>query len=189
MAAYRSAPLRAIVIWTIGHSSRSWEEFLALLQAQSIEALVDVRRFAGSRRYPQFGPDRLPPALAAAGISYLPIAELGGRRKASAASSNTIWRNLAFRAYADHMQTEEYLRGRERLLQRATEQRTVIMCSEAVWWRCHRALIADDLKAMGLRVLHIVSGRSVVEHPFTTAARIRNGRLFYGPADSSQEIL
>lgn len=170
------------VVWTIGHSSRDWQEFLALLHSQSIELLVDVRRFAGSRKNPQFGSDRLPVALATAGLEYLAIPELGGRRAAHADSINTIWRNPSFRAYADHMQTPEYRHGREQLLAAALAQRTAIMCAEAVWWRCHRSLIADDLKVMGVPVLHIMGPGKLVEHPFTSAASVYDGKLVYGPA-------
>lgn len=170
------------MIWTIGHSSRDWEEFLRLLQSQSMELVVDVRRFAGSRKNPQFGSDRLSLALLAAGLSYLAIPELGGRRVVNPDSVNTIWRNPSFRAYADHMQTPEYRRGRERLLAAALTQRTAIMCAEAVWWRCHRSLIADDLKVAGVRVLHIMASGKLVEHPFTSAASVYGGRLVYGPA-------
>lgn len=169
-------------IWTIGHSSRSWEEFLALLQSQSITLLADVRRFAGSRKYPRFGSEQLPVLLAAAGIAYLPFPELGGRRKASVGAATTVWRNPAFHAYAEHMHSDEYQQGRARLLQQAAGQRTVIMCAEAVWWRCHRALIADDLKASGIVVWHIMAAGRRVEHPFTTAATLREGRLSYSPS-------
>jgi|SRR5690606_30647945 len=173
---------RPPVIWTVGHSSRSWQEFLALLAPCPIELIVDVRRFAGSRKHPQFGMECLPQGLAAAGIDYLPIAELGGRRTPRADSANTIWRSTAFRAYADHMETDEYRRGRKRLLAAAAAQRTAILCAEAVWWRCHRSMIADDLKAAGIRVLHIMGPGKTVEHPYTAAATVRDGRLVYGPA-------
>ena len=172
-------------IWTIGHSSRPWEDFLALLESQSIELVADVRRFAGSRKHPQFSAERLPQLLAEAGIAYRPIPELGGRRKPSSTSTNTIWRNAAFRAYADHMATDEYQSGRRQLLEYAGRQRTAILCSEAVWWRCHRSMIADDLKAAGITVLHIMAANKATEHPYTAAASIRKGRLFYGPAPSS----
>lgn len=171
------------MIWTIGHSSRSWEEFLALLREQSIAALADVRRFAGSRRHPQFGPEQLPALLAAAGITYVLLPELGGRRKISADAPKTVWRNPSFQAYAEHMSSAEYHHGRERLLQQARVQRTAIMCSEAVWWRCHRALIADDLKASGVLVWHIMGPGQVVEHPFTSAAQLRDGKLSYRSAE------
>jgi uncharacterized protein (DUF488 family) len=167
-------------IWTVGHSSRTWEEFLALLQAHRIEAIADVRRFAGSRKFPQFGRDELPARLHAAAIDYIAIDELGGRRKAAQDSPNSVWRNPSFRAYADHMATAEYAAGRSQLLSLAQRKRTAIMCSEAVWWRCHRALIADDLKAAGIEVRHIMSLGKATEHPYTSAASIQHGRLVYG---------
>ena len=171
-------------LWTLGHSSRTWEEFLALLQSQSIAYVVDVRRFAGSRKYPQFGQDQLAPALAAENIGYRMIEELGGRRKPRDDSPNTLWRHPSFRAYADHMTTAEYRDGRAQLLQQACDRRTAVLCSEAVWWRCHRSMIADDLKAAGVQVLHIMSATKTVEHPYTAPASVENGMLRYGPAVS-----
>jgi len=169
-------------VWTLGHSNRGWEEFRALLRSQRIEQVADVRRFAGSRKHPWFGKDELPRRLAEAGVGYARIEELGGRRKPDPASRNTVWRNPAFRAYADHMGSDEYRRGRARLLHAAARGRTAILCSEAVWWRCHRSMIADDLKAAGVCVLHIMSPTKVVEHPYTAAAHVVEGRLEYGPA-------
>jgi uncharacterized protein (DUF488 family) len=167
-------------IWTVGHSSRTWEEFLVLLQAHRIEAIADVRRFAGSRKFPQFGRDQLPVRLHAAGINYVAIDELGGRRKATPDSPNSVWLNPSFRAYADHMATAEYAAGRAQLLSLAQGKRTAILCAEALWWRCHRALIADDLKVAGIEVRHIMSVGKATEHPYTSAASIQNGRLLYG---------
>ena len=168
-------------IWTVGHSSRTWDEFLALLESQAIRFVVDVRRFAGSRKHPQFGQERLEESLEEAGIGYLKVEELGGRRKPNSESTNTIWRNPSFRAYADYMATPEYQVGRERLLKEASERRTAILCSEAVWWRCHRSMIADDLKVSGVQVLHIMAATKTVEHPFTSAASVHEGQLVYGP--------
>lgn len=170
-------------IWTVGHSTRTWEEFLALLTANGIGAVADVRRFAGSRRYPHFGTDALRSALAAAGIDYVHIPELGGRRHPLPGSPNTAWRNEAFRGYADHMATEEFRAGITRLLELARGRRTAILCAEAVWWRCHRALIADHLKAQGMRVLHILGAGKVEEHPYTAPARRSMGGLFDTPDD------
>ena len=167
-------------IWTIGHSSRTLGDFLALLQAHGIEQVADVRRYAGSRAHPHFNPEPLAAALAQPGIGYLRFPELGGRRAPQPASKNTVWRNAAFRGYADYMETPEFRAGLERLVQVATERRTALLCSEAVWWRCHRSLIADALKAEGIQVLHIMDGRKVVEHPYTSAARIVDGKLRYG---------
>ena len=166
-------------IWTIGHSMRSAEEFIALLGGNGIQALADVRRFPGSRKYPHFNVEPLAHALQDAGIEYVPFPELGGRRKPLPDSPNTAWRNDAFRGYADYMRTPEFAAGMERLAALASTKRTAIMCSEAVWWRCHRGLIADWLKVRGVRVLHIVDARHVAEHPYTSAAHVTNGELDY----------
>jgi len=166
-------------IWTIGHSTRSAAEFLALLTGNDVEALADVRRFPGSRKYPHFNVEPLVRTLGEAGIRYVPFPELGGRRKPLPDSRNTAWRNDAFRGYADYMQTREFAVGIERLSALASAKRTAIMCSEAVWWRCHRGLLADWFKAHGVRVLHILDTRHVVEHPWTSAAHVVKGELDY----------
>jgi uncharacterized protein (DUF488 family) len=176
---------KQLTLWTIGHSTRSASEFLDLLQAFSTEALADVRRFPTSRRYPHFNQDALTKALAEISIEYVHFPELGGRRQPDPNSRNTLWRNAAFRAYADFMETEEFREGMERLLELARRKRTAVMCAEAVWWRCHRSLIADYLKAAGIRVYHIVSAKKSEEHPFTSAARLHEGKLTYSPADEN----
>ncbi|HEY1683518.1 MAG TPA: HVA1 family protein [Tepidisphaeraceae bacterium] len=168
-----------MTIWTIGHSTRSIEEFLDLLRANQIEILVDVRHFPGSRRYPHFNKPELANYLTQAGIRYEHLVELGGRRPARKDSHNLIWQNASFRGYADYMETQPFRDGIDRLLQIARSGRTAIMCSEAVWWRCHRSMIADYLKSHGIRVLHILSLQKVEEHPYTSAARIVNGKLSY----------
>lgn len=173
----------ALTIWTIGHSTRTAVEFLDLLAANEIEALADVRRYAGSRKYPQFNPDALRASLADAGIDYVAFPELGGRRHPRPDSHNTIWRNEAFRGYADYMQTPEFRAGMDRLLELARRKRTAIMCAEAVWWRCHRSLIADYLKARGIEVRHIMGAHKTENHPYTSAARIKDGVLSYAPDD------
>lgn len=172
------------VIWTIGHSSRALEEFVDLLRSQSIEVLADVRRYAGSRAHPHFNPEPLAEALARAGIGYHPFPELGGRRTPEPDSPNTVWRHPAFRGYADYMDTPEFRAGLERLGRTAAEERTSILCSEAVWWRCHRSMIADALKARGVRVLHIMGAQRTVEHPYTSPARVVEGQLRYGPSSA-----
>lgn len=166
-------------IWTIGHSTRDAQAFLTLLTGNRIEALADVRRFPGSRKYPQFNADALRRSLDDAGIEYEPFLELGGRRKPLPDSSNTAWRSAAFRGYADYMHTPEFVAGAERLADLAARKRTAIMCSEAVWWRCHRGLIADWFKARGVQVLHIMDAQHVVEHPYTPAAHVAGGTLSY----------
>ena len=169
-------------VWSVGHSSLPLGDFLALLQAHGIERIADIRRYAGSRAHPHFNPEPLNAALAAAGIDYCSLPELGGRRTPKPDSANTVWRHPAFRGYADYMETPAFRAGVERLLQLAAEKRTTMLCSEALWWRCHRSLVADVLKAEGTQVLHIFSGGKVVEHPYTSAARIVDGKLHYGAA-------
>lgn len=144
-------------LWTIGHSTRPIDVLLSMLQHAGIAVLADVRRFAGSRRNPQFSRDTLPQALRDAGIDYLPMPALGGRRKPDPDSPNTAWRVEAFRAYADHLASAEYSDARNRLLQAASTHRTCVMCAEALWWRCHRRLIADDATARGWRVIHLMA--------------------------------
>ncbi len=166
-------------IWTIGHSTRSGEEFTQILRAHDIQLLVDVRSFPGSRRYPQFNRATLAEALAAAGIQYKHEPQLGGRRTPRPDSHNTAWRNASFRAYADHMESEEFRNGVKDLLELAREARTAVMCAESLWWRCHRSLISDYLKAAGHQVIHILDETKTEEHPFTSAARIVDGELSY----------
>ena len=174
-------------IWTFGHSTRAINEFVATLQSFGIGALVDVRTYPGSRRYPQFNKPNLAASLAGAAIEYRHAPELGGRRRAKPDSINMAWRNEMFRGYADYMEAEEFREGIERLLRLASERRTAFMCAEAVWWKCHRSVIADYLKAKGVRVLHILGEGKAEEHPFTSAARIVNGELSYrGVLDVSE---
>jgi uncharacterized protein (DUF488 family) len=166
-------------LWTIGHSTRTLDEFLALLKDNAIETLADVRHYPGSRKYPHFNAEPLQRALHEAGIGYEAFVELGGRRKVQPDSPNTAWRHPAFRGYADYMQTTEFHQGIDRLKALATKQPTAIMCAEAVWWRCHRGLISDVFKLHGTRVLHIMGPGEPREHPYTGAARIVEGRLDY----------
>jgi uncharacterized protein (DUF488 family) len=184
-------------IWTIGHSTRAIDDFISLLKENEINLLVDVRAWPGSKRYPHFNKDALAESLNAHGIRYEHFPELGGKRKSRPDSRNTAWRNASFRGYADYMETEQFQKGVERLLaftrsdglsSRRNERdrgeavipcSTAIMCAEAVWWRCHRSLIADYLKAQGVEVLHILVANRVEPHPYTSAARIVNGELSY----------
>ncbi len=173
----------ALTVWTIGHSVRALSEFLDLLAANEIEAVADVRRYAASRKYPHFNQDALRNSLAGIEVAYVPLPELGGRRNPRLESHNTVWRSASFRGYADYMETEAFRAGMERLLELAHRQRTAVMCAEAVWWRCHRSLIADYLKADGACVRHIMGGEKIEIHPYTSAARLKNGSLSYSPAD------
>ena len=171
-------------IWTIGHSTRTIDEFISLLKENEIKLLADVRAWPGSKRYPQFNKDALAESLTAHGIRYEHFPELGGKRKSKPDSRNTAWRNASFRGYADYMETEQFQNGIVRLLDTASEAGPIaIMCAEAVWWRCHRSLIADYLTARGVEVLHILGPNKVELHPYTSAARIVNGELSYA-ADS-----
>ena len=167
-------------VWTIGHSSRTLEEFLALLHAHRVQLIADVRRYPGSRRYPHFNADALKASLEAESIGYLALPQLGGRRKPRADSPHTIWRHESFRGYADYMDTESFEAALATLMAAASERRCAIMCSEAMWWQCHRAMIADALKARGVTVLHIRTLDEASEHPYTCAASIVDGKLCYG---------
>ena len=172
-------------IWTIGHSTRAIDEFISLLKENGVKLLVDVRTWPGSKRYPQFNKEALAESLTANGIRYEHFPELGGKRKSRPDSRNTAWRNASFRGYADYMETEQFQKGIERLLEVAAQASpTAIMCAEAVWWRCHRSLIADYLKARGIEVLHILGANKVDLHPYTPAARIVNGELSYEADDT-----
>ena len=171
-------------IWTIGHSTRTNDEFVSLLRENGIKLLIDVRAFPGSKRYPQFNKEALAKSLAGHGIRYEHFPELGGKRKSKPDSRNTAWRNASFRGYADYMETKQFQKGIERLFDLAAEAGpTAIMCAEAVWWRCHRSLVADYLKARGVEVLNILGENKAEPHPYTPAARIVNGELSYA-ADS-----
>jgi uncharacterized protein (DUF488 family) len=166
-------------LWTIGHSTRSAEELVALLQEHRIQLLADVRRFPGSRRYPHFNGENLRVFLSQHAIAYEHFPELGGRRPASKNSPNTAWRNEAFRGYADYMMTEEFTAAATRLLDLAARQRTAVMCAEALWWQCHRALVADYAKVRRVKVWHILGRGKTEEHPYTSAAKIVDGQLSY----------
>ena len=166
-------------IWTVGHSTRTAEEFNQILRAHAIEALVDVRSFPGSRRYPHFNKLELSRNLEAIGVSYSHDPQLGGRRRPLPNSKNTAWKNPSFRAYADHMESEEFQQGIAALLGIAQLKQTAIMCAEALWWRCHRSLVADYLKANGFAVIHLIDAAKTKVHPYTPAARIVAGRLSY----------
>lgn len=166
-------------IWTIGHSTRSEEEFIEILKSQGIEALADVRAFPGSRKYPHFNSENLRDELNRHEIDYIHIPGLGGRRRPVPGSPHSAWKNEAFRGYADYMDTDGFREGINSLISLALDKRTCYMCSEAVWWRCHRALISDFLKNAGWKVMHIFDRNKTEEHPYTSPARSVQGRLFY----------
>lgn len=169
-------------VYTIGHSTRDINTFIELLLHYSIEAIADVRAHPGSRKFPHFNSEYLKDKLLKESISYYHLPLLGGRRTPLANSRNISWRNKSFRGYADYMETEGFKAGIKRLEEIAKEKPTAIMCSEAVWWRCHRSLIADYLKSIGWTVIHILDINSSQEHPYTSAAKIINNKLDYSGA-------
>lgn len=168
------------IIWTIGHSTHSLDELLTMLHSFNIQLVVDIRSYPGSRRYPQFNKEALELSLPKNNIQYVHLKELGGRRKANPHSDNTGWRHAAFRGFADYMETNEFKKGIDELQRLASCNRTAFMCSEAVWWRCHRSLVSDFLKSIGWTVLHIMYKDKKEEHPYTSPARVINGKLTYG---------
>jgi uncharacterized protein (DUF488 family) len=165
-------------IWTVGHSTHSLEEFIKILKSFDIDVLVDIRTHPGSRKFPHFNKEQLSESLKQCGIVYEHLPALGGRRKPKKDSANTVWKNLSFRGYADYMETEEFASGIQRLTDLAQQSRVAYMCSEAVWWRCHRALVSDYLKKKGWQVCHILKESKSEEHPFTAPARAGQGSLF-----------
>jgi uncharacterized protein (DUF488 family) len=168
-----------MVIYTIGHSTRSWDDFLALLRAHGIDRLADIRTVPGSRRHPHFSAEALGHSLTAAGIAYRHFPGLGGLRKPRPDSPNGAWRNESFRGYADHMRTAEFRDALTDLIGWSDAGRTVIMCAEAVWWSCHRQLTADALLARGMEVCHIMGLASASAHKLTDFARVFEGEVGY----------
>jgi len=166
-------------VWTIGHSTRTLSDLITVLQAHGIEAVADVRRFAGSRRLPQFNEGALCSGLEAAGIAYRWIPQLGGRRAPLPDSINNGWRHSAFRGYADHTATDEFAAGLFELLMLAGGLRTAVMCAEMLWWQCHRRLIADILTTLEYEVRHIQTDKTADLHRLIDPARVVGGELSY----------
>ncbi len=167
------------IVCTIGHSTRTLEELVEMLHSFQIEMVADIRSYPGSRRYPHFNKEALELSLPENNIQYVHLKDLGGRRKANPNSKNTAWRHIAFRGYADYMETGAFKEGIKELEKIALKQRTAYMCSEAVWWRCHRSMVSDYLKVHGWKVMHIMGVGKEEEHPYTAPARIVNGELSY----------
>ncbi len=170
-------------VLTVGHSTRTIEEFIRLLQAHEVRCVVDVRTIPRSRHNPQFNAEELSRSLKTAGLGYVHFGGLGGLRHTTRASVNTGWRNASFRGFADYMQTPEFVTALERLIRLAAKKRVAVMCAEAVPWRCHRSLIADALLIRGVVVEHITSVTRRSAHALTPFARVRGARITY-PAPS-----
>ncbi len=171
-------------VLTIGHSNRTWKDFLELLRAHDIKRVLDVRTIPRSRHNPQFNREILSKKLRAARIGYVHLPKLGGLRHARRDSPNMAWRNASFRGYADYMQTPEFDAGLHRLMKLAAQKRSAIMCAEAVPWRCHRSLIADALTVRGIRVDDIMSMKRSQVHPLIPFARVQGHRVTYPGANS-----
>lgn len=177
-------PNRALTVYTIGHSTRALAEFTRLLREHGINRVADVRTIPRSRRNPQFNRETLPAALVEAGIGYAHLPELGGRRRPRPDSPNAGWRNASFRGFADYMQTPAFAEGLQRLMEMTGDNGLVIMCAEAVPWRCHRSLIADALTLRGVRVRHLIGTATVrphMPHILTPWARVDGTTLIYPP--------
>lgn len=180
--------MTATRIYTIGHSTHELEEFIGILRAHGIEQLVDIRTIPRSRHNPQFNGEDLAAALPESGIGYQRFQELGGLRPHHRDSVNVAWHNESFRGFADYMQGVEFAAGIERLIARAAAGRPVIMCAEAVPWRCHRSLIGDALVARGVEVFDIFSATKAVAHRLTPFARVEGTLVSYPPEQAAEEI-
>jgi len=174
----------AATVYTVGHSTRSLEEFIAMLLAHGVRRLVDVRTVPRSRHNPQFNRETLPQELQSVGIDYDHRPELGGLRKPRPDSVNTGWRNVSFRGYADHMQTDDFGHGLDALIAQAPKEQLALMCAEAVPWRCHRSLIGDALLARGVPVEEIVDAKRRTPHRLTPFAVIDGTKVTYPQADA-----
>lgn len=175
-------------ILTVGHSTRAPGELEALLNAHGVELVLDVRAHPGSRRMPHFAQDAVQGSLEAAGIAYRHVPELGGRRRPRPDSPNGAWKNVQFRGYADHMASEEFSAGLAGATSEAARRRTCLMCAEALWWRCHRRLVADALTVRGWRVMHVSGPEEPTLHGLPDFAVVDGERVAYPPAQGSMEL-
>ncbi len=175
------------LVLTIGHGTRTLEEFVSILKANGVDKIADVRTVPRSRHNPQFNRETLPAALTAAGLGYVHLPGLGGLRHPRRDSSNLGWRNSSFRGFADYMQTPEFAENLAALIELAGQQRLALMCAETVPWRCHRSLIADALTVRGIKVEHIISEQSIQEHRLTPFARVAGLRITY-PSEGAQAV-
>ena len=166
------------VIWTIGHSTRTIDEFINLLKSYNIELLADIRSYPGSKRYPHFNKNLLGVSLAGNRIEYIHIPELGGKRKPADISSHPEWKNASFRAYADYMDSDTFYKGITILKNISKVKRTAVMCAEALWWKCHRRLVSDYLYARGTRVIHIFNETKIEIHKENSSPESIQNDLF-----------
>jgi uncharacterized protein (DUF488 family) len=173
----------------VGHGARTIEAFLDLLREGSVELVVDVRTSPGSRRHPHFGKDALAGSLGARDIGYRWEPDLGGFRTPDPRSPHTALRHDAFRGYADHMATQPFRAALARVIEAAAEFRPAVMCSESVWWRCHRRLIADALVTRGCRVQHLLDGPRLEGHRLTSEARVEGSELVYDVDQGQQRLV
>lgn len=171
----------SVVVFTIGHSTRPVDDFIAMLKDHAVNKLIDVRTVPRSRHNPQFNKESLPDTLSAAGISYLHMPGLGGLRHPKKDSPNTGWRNASFRGFADYMQTDEYSENMDRLVELAKGAHIALMCAESLPWRCHRSLIADALQVRGIKVMHIMSPKSCKDHEMTPWIKVHGLKITYPP--------
>lgn len=178
----------ATEVWTIGHSTRTADDFLALLSAHRIQGLADIRTIPQSRHHPHFGREALSARLLIENIQYRHFPELGGLRKPERGSPNSGWKNEAFRGYADHMLTSAFATAVDELLTFGAAIRVAVMCAEAVWWRCHRMLLSDALVARGVAVYHVLSDAAPQPHRLTEFSKIRDdGRVWYPSSNGASE--
>ena len=168
-----------LTILTIGHSTRTFPEFVEMLKANHVTLVVDVRSVPRSRHNPQFNKETLPNALKLDGVNYVHMPEIGGLRRPKPDSVNTAWRNKSFRGYADYMQTKEFTENLLNLMALARENCVAVMCAEALPWRCHRSLIADALVVRNVRVKHIISKDSSINHTLTEWAHVEGTKITY----------
>lgn len=175
------------VIYTIGHSTQTIDEFIGMLQSYNIRAVVDIRQFPGSKKFPYFNKENLTEILPQYGMQYTHLVGLGGRRRVQKNSKNILWRNASFRAYADYMETTEFETAVSQLQTFAMKQITAYMCSEALWWRCHRSMVSDYLKVKGWKVLHIMAVGKCTEHSYTSPARVVGSSVVYYDKDLFQQ--
>lgn len=179
LSAGKKPGAKPLIILTVGHSNRTWKEFLELLRARNVKRVVDVRSIPRSRHNPQFNREILRKKLRAAKIGYVHLRKLGGRRYARRDSKNLAWRNASFRGFADYMQTPDFVAGLQRLIKLAHNKSSAIMCAEAVPWRCHRSLIGDALTVRGIHVEDIMNAKTLRPHHITSFAKVRGTHVTY----------